>query len=807
MRKNLTNKGANHSISKAASWWHGILARSLIVMLGIALLVGGLMGLLSGRLTGERTQVVAMQKLGELLDTVESTVSIACFANDKELAREVAQGLLRNSEVRRVVIRSGDRELVQIARPGAEGSADDALVTRQVHSPFIESEITGSVQLTIDQPAIDGRVAENIRFSAMLLTLMLLLVVAATLLAMYYLVVRPIKQTSDRMHDLDATQGELLYVPEGHERSEIGRLVDDINHLMGQLGETLKLERDLRQRQEVDQRKYHDLFDNSSAGIFVARGDGQLFSFNRAFVELSWLPQAPGGAGSPRRLTEALWQNPQKLLAMIVVSLDVGGPLEDDYQLDGRRGDTRWLHVAVTPLGDGSVQGMVSDVTQIKREELSARRLAVTDSLTSFANREGLNQTYATLHTRTTPFVLVRIDFDGIRQITEAMGFSTGDRVLLNVASRLRANVDKGDFIARISGTKFALILNAEDDAVALLSRLNALVEHLSQPYPRLDDGRGMPVVLGVRVGAACFPADGVELQPLLRRAELALANVPMGSHSCLLFDPAQEAVAEHRRRMEDDLRAAVAARELEVYCQPIIDLQQGRVVGGEALLRWQHPQHGFISPEVFIPMAEQISLIGELGRWVLEETCRQVAQWRGQGLDLYVSVNVSVRQIPEELPPATVIEIMERHGLPPDAIAIEITESLLMNDVTTAQEWIARLREAGLRIYLDDFGTGYSSLSYLKRFALDTVKIDKSFIRDIQADNSDHALVNAIITMARSLGLNVVAEGIEEHSQLHLLREAGCGYGQGYHFSRPVPMNQFVATLTRINDDLSKAG
>jgi EAL domain-containing protein (putative c-di-GMP-specific phosphodiesterase class I) len=167
----------------------------------------------------------------------------------------------------------------------------------------------------------------------------------------------------------------------------------------------------------------------------------------------------------------------------------------------------------------------------------------------------------------------------------------------------------------------------------------------------------------------------------------------------------------------------------------------------------------------------------------------------------------VSVRQIPEELPPATVIEIMERHGLPPDAIAIEITESLLMNDVTTAQEWIARLREAGLRIYLDDFGTGYSSLSYLKRFALDTVKIDKSFIRDIQADNSDHALVNAIITMARSLGLNVVAEGIEEHSQLHLLREAGCGYGQGYHFSRPVPMNQFVATLTRINDDLSKAG
>ncbi|SMB21600.1 PAS domain S-box/diguanylate cyclase (GGDEF) domain-containing protein [Sterolibacterium denitrificans] len=791
-------------MSLSTRWWHGILARSLLAMAGIALLMGSAGGIAVGRIVGERVQSQAMLKLGELLDTVESTVSVACFTNDEGLAYEVAQGLLRNSEVRRVVIRGSEREIAQVARSGVSAYKDEAVELRQVRSPFKANEIIGTVQVEIDQQVIDARVAEEVNFAYLLLLGVLLLVIAATTGSIFLFIVRPIKQTSDRMHDLDVTSGESLKVPQGHERSEIGRLVEDVNQLTGRLVEVLDQERDLRQRQEIGQRKYHDLFDNSSAGIFVARSDGRIDSFNRAFAEMTWLPLAEDQEGGRRRLTEAQWRNPMELLAMIVASLLDGTTHESDFQLDGRRGDMRWLHVTVVPLGDGSVQGTVTDVTLIKQEELFARRLAVTDSLTSFANREGLNQAYAQLQSRTTPFILVRIDFDGIRQITEALGVPVGDRALLSVASRLRAAMESNDFVARISGTKFALVLEGEYDREVIAHRIDVLAEHLAQPYPSLDDDRSVPVVLGVRVGAARFPDDGVELQHLLRRAELALGNVPVGSHTCIFFNPVQEAAVEHRRRMEDDLRVAVATGELELYCQPIVDLRQGRVVGGEALLRWTHPQHGAVPPETFVPMAEQIGLIGEIGRWVLKEACRYIAHWRNVELDLYVSVNVSVRQIPDELAPGMVAKTLEQYGLPPQALAIEITESLLMNDVTIAQEWIASLRAMGLHIYMDDFGTGYSSLSYLKRFALDTVKIDRSFVRDMSADNSDFALVNAIITMAKSLGLGVVAEGIEDEQQFRLLRQSDCGFGQGNYFSRPVPMSQFNTIAMRINDELA---
>jgi EAL domain-containing protein (putative c-di-GMP-specific phosphodiesterase class I) len=255
---------------------------------------------------------------------------------------------------------------------------------------------------------------------------------------------------------------------------------------------------------------------------------------------------------------------------------------------------------------------------------------------------------------------------------------------------------------------------------------------------------------------------------------------------------------------MEDDLRLAVNGGHLRLAFQPIVDLHAGRLAGAEALVRWQDTERGFVSPEVFIPMAERVGLIGEIGRQVLEEACRQVAGWRREGLDMYVSVNVSVRQIPDELPVDTVLAVLQRYGLSNEAIAIEITEGVLMSDISIAQSWIEQLRAAGIRIFLDDFGTGYSSLSYLKRFQMDTVKIDKSFITDMNANNNDRTLVKAIISMAASLGMKVVAEGVEEASQLALLREMGCGYVQGYYFSRPIPAHDFAATAMRINAQLT---
>lgn len=791
-------------------WWHGILARSLFAVLGVALLMGVISAYGVSRIVGERTHAQALTKLGELLDTVENTASVACFVGDEQLGKEVAQGLLRNSEVQRVRIRVGERELAVAERApqkiGAGGTAPGGIsaqtVNRMLHSPFNAQETIGSIQLEADWNAIDNWTRNNAYYTIMLLAGQIALVVAAAIAAIFFFVLRPIKKTSDRLHRLDAARGERLGTPEGHERTEVGRLVDDINQLTGRLVETLDQERTLRRRQEIDQRKYQDLFDNAGSGIFVADRFGNLDSYNRAFVDLTWLPKQKGNAR--RRVTDSHWQDPEQLLAMIAASLDesVGDEIfDDDFLLYGRRGDERWLHVTIVPLGDGSVQGTVTDVTQRKLEELSARRLAVTDSLTGFANRTGLHRMCVDLKPGDRSFALVMIDLDGFKQINDALGFPVGDEVLLGVAARLRELLASGDQVARIGSDEFALVLAGESDRQAIAARVDHLAGRLAQPYAVQSKDVHRPLTVGTSMGVALFPRDGIDIQQLLRAAELALHSArTAGGCTYKFFDPALQAAAEHRRRLEDDLRAAVAARELQLAFQPIIDLKTGRVAGAEALLRWPHPQRGFVPPDIFVPLAEEIGLIGAIGLVVLDGACHHAALWRHNGLDIYVSVNVSARQIPDDLPPVVVLDILHRHGLPPDVLVFEITEGVLMSNVAIAQSWIDSLRAAGVRIYLDDFGTGYSSLSYLKRFPLDTVKIDKSFIRDLHADKSDFALVDAIITMASSLGLNVVAEGIEDEQQLHLLRNMGCGFGQGYYFARPIAAPDFAATALRIN-------
>lgn len=802
-------------MEKRTRWWHGILARSLMAVVGIALLMGGMSSLLVSRMVGEQVHDQAVIKLGELLDTVENTASIACFVADEQLARELVQGLLRNSEVLRVSLRTGEHELAHAERKvGKVGPGRTALRTlltpsvhRVLHSPFNADEVIGEIRIDADWAVIDARMDSYSRFIGLLFAGLLALVIAAAAAMMLFLVIRPVKAASDRLHRLDPASGERLVVPEGHERTEIGRLVEDINALSGRLVETLDQERALRRQKEIDQRKYQDLFDNAGSGIFVADRDGLLESFNRALVELIWLPRREEGG---RRLTDTGWQAPEQLLALLRASLDAGGDgqLEDDFLLLGRRGDERWLHVAVVPLGDGSVQGTVTDVTQRKREELSARRLAVTDSLTGFANRVGLHRSLADLDPADAPFALVMLDLDGFKQINDAFGFPVGDRLLLAVAARLRGMLGDMDQPARIGGDEFALVLAGEHDREMTGARVERIAEQLALPYEMQVADAQSSLVVSASLGVALFPRDGVDVQQLLRAAELALNSARQaGGRSYRFFDPALQAAVEHRRRLEDDLRAAVASRELKLAFQPIVDLRERRLAGAEVLLRWLHPQRGHVSPEVFIPLAEEIGLIGAIGLAVLDEACRQVALWRGAGLDIYVSVNVSVRQIPDDLPPVVVMDILRRYKLPPEAIAIEITEGVLMSNVGVAQAWIESLRAAGLRIYLDDFGTGYSSLSYLKRFPLDTVKIDKSFIRDLHVNSSDRTLVEAIITMAASLGLNVVAEGVEDAQQLALLDEMGCGFGQGYHFSRPVAATDFLETVQRIDTELLQAG
>jgi EAL domain-containing protein (putative c-di-GMP-specific phosphodiesterase class I) len=303
----------------------------------------------------------------------------------------------------------------------------------------------------------------------------------------------------------------------------------------------------------------------------------------------------------------------------------------------------------------------------------------------------------------------------------------------------------------------------------------------------------GSPIVSGCFIGIACYPADGTDLHGLLRSSEFALNYAKSaGKKDIQFFETEMVEVAEQRHKLETELGLAVKRGELRLYYQPIVDLREGRIVGAEALVRWQHPERGLVPPDDFIPIAEESDLICELGLWVVETACQQLATWQAAGRNLYLSINVSVRQIPDALPASLLKETIARFGIPASSVALEITEGVMLSDIDKGINWIQELRKEGFRVYMDDFGTGYSSLSYLKRFPINVVKIDKSFISDMNEETNDRVLVRAITAMSEALGLDVVAEGIENEGQIELLKEIGCHYGQGFYFSKPIPISEF---------------
>lgn len=794
-------------------WRRGLVARTLLAVFVVVILLAGISSVIVSNTVNNRETHQAVTALHELIEAVSATASIASFTNDEQLAAEVVQGLMSNSDIFRVTIHSTENVLASAEREERSSAFYETGYTNEIThpltSPFQPSELVGEIVLIPDWSNISTRINVSTRETLLIQIGQMALVVAIIAAIMLYLVVRPIKAISDRLHNLSAGTGNLLKVPSGHDNSEIGQLVGDINDLTGRLMATLEQERDLQKQQVIARRKYENLFDHAASGIFVADSSGQLESFNRAFANLTWLQESD--RKESRSLMEIHWREPEQLISMLANGLNSqneGNKYEDDFVLPGRHGSDRWVHIEVVALGDGNVQGTISDVTQRKQEEISAKHQAITDTLTGFSNRAGLQHRLHDLSSISQPFALIMVNLNGFKHINEALGFHIGDQLLLEVSTRLTKILSSADHAARIDADEFVLLLQGEQERDTLDLRMDDLLQLLKhayelKPISKLDKPNSISI--SASIGIAFFPIDGSSLNDLLRSAELAFNSAEdRNESSYLYFDPAQQAAVEHRRRLEDDLRHALIANELELAFQPIIDITEGKMVGAEALMRWSHPDKGMIRPDIFIPLAEQIGLINRIGLFALEEACRHVADWRNKGMDIYVSVNVSAKQIPNGLTPDVIQQTLEHYKLPPSAIVIEITESLLMANVTVAQTWIESIQALGIRIYLDDFGTGYSSLSYLKRFPMDTVKIDRAFIRDLYNDKSDRALIAAIITMAKSLGLNVVAEGVEDEKQLNILREMGCRCVQGYYFSRPVHGSELAQSFLRINAELA---
>ena len=425
------------------------------------------------------------------------------------------------------------------------------------------------------------------------------------------------------------------------------------------------------------------------------------------------------------------------------------------------------------------------------RRAAELSRMAFHDSLTGLPNRalllDRLEQALLRSGRHGSPVAVLFLDLDNFKLINDSLGHDAGDALLRGVADRFRRATRAGDTLARFGGDEFVVLLEQAADASEAMASADRFATALREPI----EVEGRTMVVEASIGVALSGPGRERPADLLRDADLALYRAKVsGKARSALFEPGLEAAAMRRLDLENDLRLALAAGEFRLFYQPIVDLVSDGLVGWEALVRWHHPERGLIPPSEFIPVAEETGLIVPLGRWVLEEACRQARLWQpaASGTPLIMNVNLSGRQFQQPSLVADVNEALDAAGLDPRSLKLEITESVVMQDVDAASAILAALSEVGVRIAIDDFGTGYSSLAYLKRFPIETLKIDRSFVSGIVNDPHDAAIVRGVVALAKSLGLTVTAEGIETIAQQRQLVEVGCDLGQGYLFGRPAP-------------------
>ncbi|MBI4493323.1 MAG: EAL domain-containing protein [Chloroflexi bacterium] len=437
----------------------------------------------------------------------------------------------------------------------------------------------------------------------------------------------------------------------------------------------------------------------------------------------------------------------------------------------------------------------VARIAERKRIDAAPALQALHDALTGLPNRallyDRLHQAILTARRNNAALALLVMDLDRFKEVNDALGHCAGDLLVQQVGQRLRGVLRASDTVARLGGDEFAVVLpgtNGEGATLAARKLLHALEELFVVEGQSLD--------VGMSIGIALYPLHGEDVETLLRRADIAMYLAKRGRGGYAVYTSEQDQHTPHRLALMGELRTAIEQEQLLLHYQPQVHFKSGQVVGLEALVRWQHPQRGLIPPDQFITLAERTGLIQPLSRWVLGQALRQCQAWRQAGLALPVAVNLSARNLHDPHLPGMIATLLATWGLPPPWPSVEITESAVMTNPHRAIEVLGRLQAMGVRISIDDFGTGYSSLAYLKRLPVDELKIDKTFVRTMAVDRKDLAIVRATIELAHSLGLSVVAEGVENQATLDHLAALGCDAAQGYYLSRPLPAPELVRWL-----------
>ncbi|MFI5184303.1 MAG: EAL domain-containing protein, partial [Vicinamibacteria bacterium] len=540
--------------------------------------------------------------------------------------------------------------------------------------------------------------------------------------------------------------------------------------------------------------RFRTLADTAPCAIFIYQGSAFRYA-NEATASITGYSRAelPG-----MEFWQMVHPDTREAARERGMAQQTGGSLPSRYEIKILRkdGEVRWLDYSaglIEYAGATAVLGTAFDITERKRAEEQIKSLAYHDSLTGLPNRllfaDRLALAVAQAHRQAQGLAVLFLDLDRFKVINDSLGHTLGDRLLQAVAERIESAVREGDTVARLGGDEFTLLLPGiarGEDAAKVAEKI---LESLRRPLP--IDGRELFVTGSV--GISLYPDDGNDPETLVKNADAAMYRAKdEGRDTYQLYAAAMNATAVERLALENSLRKALAQNELALYYQPLVDLATGKAYGVEALLRWNRPGKGLVLPDAFIPLAEITGLILPIGPWVWRTACKQVRQWQTSGLPhLRLAINLSARQFQQPDVAAQVTRALEETGFSPDLLDLEITESYAMQNPDAAIQTLRELKSVGVGLSIDDFGVGHSSLSYLKRLPIDTLKVDRSFIRDITTDADAAAIVTAVIAMARTLKLQVIAEGVETEEQRAFLAAQGCDRAQGWLFSRAVPAEE----------------
>ncbi|KQL44766.1 hypothetical protein AN963_25725 [Brevibacillus choshinensis] len=574
----------------------------------------------------------------------------------------------------------------------------------------------------------------------------------------------------------------------------------------GKIYQYVSIRSDITARKQMEEdvmkseEKYRIIAENTSDIISMINADGDFLYLSPSHKTL-WEHDVPDE--QIQNLLEWIADEDREIMGYAIqYTYSTGKGYMAECRIKTKRETPIWTESKINPIIDeeGNVSSLIlvtRDITERKQSEETIHHLAYHDALTDLPNRrmyvQQLTKEIMQAKRFQSNMAVLFLDMDRFKDINDSFGHDVGDMLLIEVAKRLQACVQPGDSVARLGGDEFTILLCQLTDSKQAEAVAELIMSQLQKPF----ELNGHLVTISSSIGIAMFPQDGENAEDLLKRADTALYSVKsQGRNGYSLFDPTMEAKSLERILMENELRKAIEHEQFQVYYQPKMDIGSQILTGMEALVRWVHPELGVISPGKFIPIAEESGMIIELGEWILKEACKQNKKWHDQGHLLKVSVNLSARQIFQKDLVEMITSTLEELELSSEWLELEITESIFVK-MEEATVVLQQLRGAGIHISIDDFGTGYSSFSYIKRLPVDTIKIDASFIRDIHHNQESQAIVKAIVTIADSLQMNVIAEGIELDDQVEALQQNGCIHGQGYLFSKPLATEDFEHFLS----------